>query len=76
MGIGTCKFKGPTYISQNPGSLETFQRDYRLDSHGQFLKNTNQIWRGILNLQSGPRIHELDMETLAISRADMLKKRI
>jgi len=43
------------------------------DSHGQFSKNTNRRWRGILDLRSGPRSQELELETVAASWAAMTK---
>ena len=44
------------------------------DSHPTFSKGQNRKRRGILELRSGPRSQELELETLAASRAAVPRK--
>jgi hypothetical protein len=57
-----------TYLySAELGVLETFMRNYRHILTTHFQKNKNRRRRGILELQSGTRSQELELETLAAS---------
>ena len=72
MGIGKCKLKGPTGLSQSPAAGKIHTR-LPAGSHSKFSKNTNRRWRGILEPWSGTRSQELELETLAASRAALPK---
>jgi hypothetical protein len=72
MGIGKCKLKEHYCISQKPASWKP-SYEITTDTNGQFSKNTNRRRRGILELRPDSQSQELELETLAPSRAALSK---